>query len=104
MRIKEKALIAEIEKKERIRKAEQERKEALEQEEREIYMNEIRIAHERRLAEEEAQKLEAKRQKEEERNEDQILSQAPKRFTCNDNDDSSVSKVQMEALTIEDED
>lgn len=44
-------------------------------------MNEIRIAHERRLAEEEAQKLEVIRRKEEERSEDQILSQVPKRFS-----------------------
>jgi hypothetical protein len=69
----------------------------LEQEERERYMNEIRIAHLQRLAEEEAHKLEAKKKKEDERNEDEILLQVPKRLSLKVNDDSSVSKNQMDA-------
>jgi hypothetical protein len=69
----------------------------LEQEERERYMNEIRIAHLQRLAEEEAHKLEAKKKKEDERNEDEILLQVPKRLSLKVNDDSSVSKTQMDA-------
>lgn len=69
----------------------------MEQEERERYMNEIRIAHLQRLAEEEAHKLEAKKKKEDERNEDEILLQVPKRLSLKVNDDSSVSKNQMDA-------
>lgn len=69
----------------------------MEQEERERYMNEIRIAHLQRLAEEEAHKLEAKKKKEDERNEDEILLQVPKRLSLKVNDDSSVSKTQMDA-------
>ncbi len=60
-------------------------------------MNEIRIAHLQRLAEEEAHKLEAKKKKEDERNEDEILLQVPKRLSLKVNDDSSVSKNQMDA-------
>ncbi len=60
-------------------------------------MNEIRIAHLQRLAEEEAHKLEAKKKKEDERNEDEILLQVPKRLSLKVNDDSSVSKTQMDA-------
>jgi hypothetical protein len=50
-----------------------------------------------RLAEEEAHKLEAKKKKEDERNEDEILLQVPKRLSLKVNDDSSVSKTQMDA-------
>lgn len=60
-------------------------------------MNEIRIAHLQRLAEEEAHKLQAKKKKEDERNEDEILLQVPKRLSLKVNDDSSVSKNQMDA-------
>jgi hypothetical protein len=64
--------MAEIAEKERLRKIDQELREAREQQERERYMAEIKAAHEQRLAEEAL----ARQRAEEQRNEEEILSQA----------------------------